>query len=59
MESIKERAKQIIDALPEQATFDDIMYESYVKQKIEAGVRAVDESRTTPHDEVRAVLDRR
>jgi len=59
MESTKERAKRIIDALPEQATWDDIMYELYVKQKIEAGLRAVEESRTTPQDEVRAVLDRR
>ncbi len=58
MESVKERAKQIIDALPEQATWDDIMYELYVKQKIEAGLRAVEDGRTVPQEQVRATLDR-
>ncbi len=56
MESIKERAKQIIDALPDQATWDDIMYELYVKQKIEMALRAVEEGRTIPQDQVRAKL---
>ena len=59
MESIKERAKQIIDALPEQATWDDIMYELYVKQKLESGLSAVEEGRTVPHDQVKVALDRR
>jgi hypothetical protein len=37
MSSAKDAARQIIDHLPEQATWDDIMYELYVKSKIEAG----------------------
>lgn len=32
----KESARQIIEHLPEQASRDDIRYELYVKQKIEA-----------------------
>ena len=56
MPSVKEAARAIVDNLPEQATWDDLMYELYVKQKIEAGLKAVDEDRTVPHEEVKARL---
>jgi predicted transcriptional regulator len=56
MATPKEAAKQLIDHLPEQASWDDIMYELYVKQKIEAGLRAVKEGRTIPHDEMKRRL---
>jgi len=50
MPNAKNAARQIIEQLPEQATWDDIMYELYVKQKIEAGLKAADEGRTVPHE---------
>lgn len=50
----KESAQHIIGQLPEQASWNDIMYELYVKQKIEAGIKAADEGRTIPHEQVRA-----
>ncbi|MDZ4260957.1 MAG: hypothetical protein U1B30_01320 [Pseudomonadota bacterium] len=50
----KESAQHIINQLPEQASWGDIMYELYVKQKIEAGLKAVEEGRTIPHDQVKA-----
>jgi len=56
MATPKEAARQLIDHLPEQASWDDIMYELYVKQKIEAGLRAVAEGRTIPHDEMKRRL---
>nr|VFJ70321.1 MAG: hypothetical protein BECKFW1821C_GA0114237_102234 [Candidatus Kentron sp. FW] len=34
MQSAKQAAKAIIDDLPEQASWDNIMYELHVKQKI-------------------------
>ncbi len=45
MQSAKQAAKQIINHVSDQATWDDIMYELYVKQKIEKGLNAVDEGR--------------
>ena len=51
--SAKEEAKQLIDHLPDQATFDDIMYELYVKQKINAGLQAAKEGRTIAHEDVK------
>jgi predicted transcriptional regulator len=50
----KESAQHIIGQLPEQASWNDIMYELYVKQKIEAGIKAADEGRTIPHEQVKA-----
>ena len=41
MSKLKEEARKLIDKLPDTATWDDIMYEFYVKSKIDAGVRAV------------------
>ena len=56
MQTAKESARNIIDRLPDQATWEDIMYELYVKQKIEAGLKAVEEGRTIPHEEMKRRL---
>ena len=56
MQSAKDAARQIIEHLPDQASWDDIMYELYVKQKIEAGLKAADEGRTVPHEEAKRRL---
>ena len=52
----KQAAKELIEHLPDQASWNDIMYELYVKQKIEAGLKAVAEGRTVPHEEVKRRL---
>lgn len=52
----KEAARQIIEHLPEQATWDDIMYELYVKQKIEAGLQAAKDGRVVSHEEAKRRL---
>lgn len=42
-----------LDRLPEDATWSDLAYEIQVRQKLEEGLRDLDEGRSTPHDEVR------
>ena len=59
MATPKEAAKQLIDHMPDEASWDDIMYELYVKQKIEAGLQAVAEGRSVPHEEIKARLMQR
>jgi predicted transcriptional regulator len=44
---------QLISRLPEAATWEDIMYRLYVKSKIEDGLKAADEGRTIPHENVK------
>ena len=58
--NIKAEAKQLVDQLPEQASWDDVMYEVYVCQAIAQGRAEVREGRVVPHDQVLArVLGRR
>jgi hypothetical protein len=52
----KDEAKKIIDNLPEQATWDDVMYQIYVKKKIDESIQAVGEGRVLLHDDVRKRL---
>lgn len=53
MPTTKKRALEMIKKLPERATWDDIMYEIYVRKKIEAGTKAADEGRVVEHEEVK------
>lgn len=51
--NVKSEARRLIDRLPDQATWDDLMYEIYVRQAIEAGIRDSDAGRVTDSDVVR------
>ena len=51
--SVKNEAKRLVENLPETASWDDLMYEVYVRQKIEEGIKAADEGRVLTHEEVR------
>ena len=53
MSTIKEEAKRLIDRLPDEVTWDDIMYEFYVKKKIATGIKAAEEGRIVSHKEVK------
>lgn len=52
MSQIKEAAIKIITNLPDQATWDDIMYQLYVKKKIELSLKAA-EGKAYSHEEVK------
>lgn len=51
--NVKHDAAQLVRDLPEQASWDDLMYEIYVRQQIEQGLRAADEGRVVSHEEVK------
>ena len=56
MSSVKDAARAIVEPLPEQATWDDLMYEFYVKQKIEQGLADIEAGRTVSHESLKAEL---
>ncbi len=56
MQTAKQAAKQIIDHVSDQATWDDIMYKLYVKQKIEKGLKAVDEGHVLSSEDAKRRL---
>lgn len=53
MSPVKEEAKKLIDNLPDEATWDDLMYEIYVRQKIENGLKAVKEDKVISHEDIK------
>jgi hypothetical protein len=51
--SIKEEARRLLDKLPEEVTWDDLMHEIYVRQAVEAGLDDSRAGRTTNVEHVR------
>jgi hypothetical protein len=52
-ESLKKQAHQLVDNLPDSATWEDVMYRIYVREAIEAGVKDSEEGKTVDVEEVR------
>ncbi len=51
--SIKEQARELVEKLPENSTWDDLMHEIYVRQAIEAGLADSRQGRTSDVEQVR------
>ncbi len=51
MSTLHEEAHKLVDQLPKEASWDDLMYQIYVRQKIEAGRRAIAEGRFATQEE--------
>lgn len=57
--NVKAAAQETIDLLPEDATWDDVIYRMYVRQKVEAGLADAEAGNLISTDEVRKRLERR
>jgi predicted transcriptional regulator len=55
MTAIKEEAIKLINSIPdnENLTWDDIMYQFYIRQKIELGLKAAEEGHVISHEEMK------
>ena len=53
MSIVKEEATKLINKLSDQATWDDIMYEFYVKKKLAVALKADEEVHVISHKEVK------
>lgn len=56
MNIAKEEAKKLIDNLPDQATWDDIMYQFYVMKKLTVALKAAAEGRVVSHEKAKKRL---
>jgi len=56
MSIARDEAIKMIARLPEEVSWDEIMYKIYVKRKIEEGIKAADEGRTVSHEEVKELF---
>jgi len=52
--NIKSEARRLVDNLPDSATWDDLAYEVYVRQSIEAGLADAEAGRVLSQDEALA-----
>ena len=52
--NVKDEARKLLDMLPEDLTWDDLMHEIYVRQSIEAGLEDTKAGKTTEVGDVRA-----
>ena len=51
--NVKDEARRLIEQLPDDATWDDLMHEIYVRQSIEAGLADSEAGRVRDVNEVR------
>ena len=52
MSVAKEEARKLIETIPDSASWDDIMYEFYVRQKVEAALEEMEAGEVVPHEDV-------
>ena len=52
MSALKQELKDIIDVLPEDVSFEEAVYQIYVRQKIAMGLKDCAEGRTGPHEAI-------
>ena len=52
--NIKDEARRLVEKLPENSTWDDLMHEIYVRQAIEAGRADSRAGRTTDVEQLRS-----
>lgn len=51
MSVVKEQVIDLIKSLPDDCTIEDIQYHLYVREKVERGIRAIDEGRVVSQEE--------
>ena len=52
MSSVKEEIKKMLDDIPDDVTFEDVQYHIYVREKIERGLKDIEEGRVLTQEEV-------
>ncbi len=52
MGSAKEEVKKILETLPDDVSFEDIQYHIYVREKIERGLKDIEDGRVLSQEEV-------
>jgi len=52
-QNVKEEARKLVENLPEDVTWDDLMYQIYVRQTIEAGLADSEAGRVIDIEDVR------
>jgi predicted transcriptional regulator len=52
MRTAKEEVQKMLEQLPDDVSFEDIQYHIYVREKIERGLKDIDEGRVLSQEEI-------
>ncbi len=52
----KDEARKLIDSMPDHATWDDIMYEFYLKKKLNRALEEAAAGEVIPHEKAKELL---
>jgi predicted transcriptional regulator len=52
MSDVKDALLELAQQLPDECTWDEVMYRIFVRQKIDAGIKDVEAGRTLSHEDV-------
>ncbi len=52
MSTAKDEVKKLLDKIPNEASFEDIQYHIYVRQKIERGLQDIEEGKVVRQEEI-------
>jgi hypothetical protein len=58
MTTAKEETRRILDSLPDGASWEDIQYSIYVRERVERGQREADEEKLIDQDEIEVRMER-
>ena len=56
MKTAKQNVLEILQTLPDESSYEDIMEKIYFLKKVEAGLKDLQEGRSIPHEEVKKRL---
>ena len=56
--NIKESVKELIDRLPSDSNYEDIIAEIYFKQQVEEGLEELNDGKAISHEEVKKRLEK-
>jgi predicted transcriptional regulator len=59
MKSAKDEVLEILEQVPDDASLEEIQYRIYVRQRIDRGLKDLDEGRAISHQEMEARMSRR
>ena len=52
MPTAKEEVRRLLDSIPDDASYEDIQYHIYVREKVERGLNDIEEGRVVSQEEV-------
>lgn len=58
MSNVKEETIRIIENMPDDCSYSDIMAEIYFKKKVEQGLKEIDEGKTITHSELKLQMNK-